>query len=457
MTDKTEDTTTEMRDARYVMHPLTDARANLQSGSLIIDRGEGIHVYDLAGNRYIEAMAGLWSVGLGFSEPRLIEAATRQMTRLPYYHAFTHKGHGPMVDLAEMLVTMAPVPMSKAFFTNSGSEANDTVIKMLWYRANALGQPQRKKIISRHRAYHGITVASGSLTGITANHTSFDLPLPGFLHLTTPHYRREARPGESEEDFATRLAQELEDMIQREGPETIAAFYGEPVMGAGGVIVPPATYWEKIQAVLARHDILLVADEVITGFGRTGRMFGCETYGIKPDIMVLSKQISSSYLPISAILLNEKVFEPIADQTHAIGTFGHGFTGGGHPVAAAVAIETIRIIRERDLVAHVAETGAWMQDRLASLADHPLVDEIRGVGLVAAVELSAAMLSPAVPLAAGALGKRAALHLQNGGVISRAMGDALALCPPMIIDRDGIDAIVAALRHALDRCLEELA
>lgn len=450
-------TTTEMRDARYVMHPLTDARANLQSGSLIIDRGEGIHVHDLAGNRYIEAMAGLWSVGLGFSEPRLVEAATRQMARLPYYHPFGQKGHGPMVDLAERLVTMAPVPMSKAFFTNSGSEANDTVIKMLWYRANALGQTRRKKIISRHRAYHGITVAAGSLTGIPANHTAFDLPLPGFLHLTAPHYRRNARPGESEEDFATRLAQELEDLILREGPETIAAFFGEPVMGAGGVLVPPRTYWQKIQAVLARHDILLVADEVICGFGRTGRMFGCETYDIRPDVMVLSKQLSSSYLPISAILLNERVFEPIADQTHAIGTFGHGFTGGGHPVAAAVAIETLRIIQERGLVAHAAEVGAWMQDRLAGLAGHPLVDEIRGVGLIAAVELTPARVAGDGAWPPGALGRRAVLHLQQAGVISRAMGDALAFCPPMIIDRDGVDAIVAALRIALDACLKEMA
>lgn len=449
--------TTEMRDARYVMHPLTDARANLQSGSLIIDRGEGIHVYDLAGNRYIEAMAGLWSVGLGFSETRLIEAATRQMERLPYYHPFTQKGHGPMVDLAERLVTMAPVPMSKAFFTNSGSEANDTVIKMLWYRANALGQTCRKKIISRHRAYHGITVAAGSLTGIPANHTGFDLPLPGFLHLTTPHYRRFAQPGESEEDFATRLATELEELILREGPDTIAAFFGEPVMGAGGVIVPPRTYWEKIQAVLARYEILLVADEVICGFGRTGRMFGCETYDIRPDVMVLSKQLSSSYLPISAILLNGKLFEPIADQTHAIGTFGHGFTGGGHPVAAAVAIETLRIIEERDLVAHAAAIGERMQQRLATLADHPLVDEIRGVGLMAAVELTPSRAADPASWPVGALGRRAALHLQQHGVIARSVGDALTFCPPMIIDGAGIDAIVTALRTALDLCLKEMA
>ncbi|GAA4500817.1 aminotransferase [Gluconacetobacter tumulicola] len=447
--------TPEMRDARYVMHPLTDARANLQSGPLIIDRGEGIHVYDLAGNRYIEAMAGLWSVGLGFSEPRLVAAATRQMERLPYYHPFSQKGHGPMVDLAERLVTMAPVPMSKAFFTNSGSEANDTVIKMLWYRANALGQTQRKKIISRQRAYHGITIAAASLTGIPANHTGFDLPLPGFLHLTAPHYRRFARPGESEEDFATRLAGELEELILREGPETIAAFFGEPVMGAGGVIVPPRTYWEKIQAVLERYDIMLVADEVICGFGRTGRMFGCETYGIRPDVMVLSKQLSSSYLPISAILLNGRMFEPIADLTHSIGTFGHGFTGGGHPVAAAVAVETLRIIDERGLVARAAEAGAWMQECLATLADHPLVDEVRGVGLMAAVELTPARLADPAAWPTGALGRRAAQLLQQQGVISRAMGDALAFCPPMIIDREGIDAIVAALRTTLDLCLKE--
>ena len=302
------------RDRKYHLHAYTDARHHQDVGPLIIEKGDGIYVEDDAGRRYIEAMAGLWSVAVGFSEPRLVEAAARQMSKLPFYHTFSHKAHSPLIDLAEKLVTIAPVPMSKAFFTNSGSEANDTAIKMIRYRSNALGQPQRKKLISRVRGYHGVTVASASLTGLPNNHISFDLPIAGVLHTGCPHHWREARPGETEQEFSTRLANDLEKLIVAEGPETIAAFFGEPVMGAGGVIVPPAGYWEKIQAVLARHDILLVADEVICGFGRTGEMFGSTTFGIKPDIMVLSKGISSSYLPISALLINDKVFKPLADE-----------------------------------------------------------------------------------------------------------------------------------------------
>ena len=347
----------EARDIAHLLHPYTDAHRHAEIGPLIIDKGEGIYVEDVHGNRFIEAMAGLWSVGLGFGEKRLVAAAAEQMGKLPFYHPFTHKSHSPLIDLAEKLIGMAPVPMSKVFFTNSGSEANDTAIKLLWYRSNALGEPRRKKMIGRIKGYHGVTIASASLTGLPANHTSFDLPLPGFLHARSPHHWREGRPGESEEDFATRLAEELEALILAEGPETIAAFFGEPVMGAGGVIVPPATYWAKIQAVLRRYGILLVADEVICGFGRTGNMFGSTTYDIEPDIMILSKQLSSSYLPISAMVMNEKVYGPIADESHRIGTLGMGFTGGGHPVAAAVALETLAIIEERRLVDHVREVG----------------------------------------------------------------------------------------------------
>lgn len=338
----------EARDIRYHMHAYTNMRRHQEVGPLIIEKGDGIYVEDNTGKRYIEAMAGLWSVAVGFSEPRLVEAATRQMKQLPFYHNFTHKSHSVVIDLAEKLVTMAPVPMSKAFFTNSGSEANDTAMKMIWYRSNALGQPQRKKIISRKRGYHGVTIASASLTGLPNNQISFDLPIANVLHTSCPHYWREALPGESEDQFTTRLADDLEKLILAEGPETVAAFIGEPVMGAGGVVVPPAGYWEKIQAVLAKYDILLVADEVICGFGRTGEMFGSQTMGMRPDIIVMSKQLSSSYLPISALMINERVFEPMADESNRIGTFGHGFTAGGHPVAAAVALENIRLIEERD-------------------------------------------------------------------------------------------------------------
>jgi 4-aminobutyrate--pyruvate transaminase len=439
----------EARDIAYHMHPNTNARRHEEIGPLVLDRGEGVHVYDIAGKRYIEALAGLWNVAVGFSEPRLVEAAARQMARLPYYHSFAHKSHNPAIDLAEALVTMAPVPMSKAFFTNSGSEANDTVIKMLWYRANALGQPQRTKIISRKRGYHGITIASGSLTGLPGNHNSFNLPLPFALHLTCPHHYRDALPGETEAEFSTRLAAELEDLIEREGPETIAGFIGEPLMGAGGVVVPPEGYWAKIQPILRRHDIPLVADEVICGFGRTGRMFGSQTFGVEPDIMVLSKQLSSSYMPIAAILINDRVFGPIADESARLGNFGHGFTTTGHPVAAAVSLENLRIIEERDLVGQAARVGVHMQRRLRELSELPLVGEVRGTGMIAAVEVVADKAAKTPHGKVGALGAMVAAQMQENGVLVRALGDSLAVCPPLIATEEHADTIVDAFHASL--------
>ncbi len=435
----------EARDIRVNLHPYTNARKHQQTGPLILERGEGVHVWDNHGQRYIEAMAGLWSVGVGFSEPRLVEAARRQLEKLPYYHSFSHKSHGPLIDLAEHLVEIAPVPMSKVFFTNSGSEANDTAMKLIWYRANAMGEPQRKKIIARKRGYHGVTIASASLTGLPYNHASFDLPLPGVLHTGCPHYFKEAHPGESEDAFTTRLATELEEMILAEGPETIAAFFGEPVMGAGGVVVPPDGYWAKIQAVLRRYDILLVADEVICGLGRTGRLWGSQTYEIEPDMLVSSKQLSSSYQPIAALMMNERVFEPIADETNRLGTLGHGYTAGGHPVAAAVSLENLRIIAERGLVENAAETGAYMQRRLREFSGHDGVAEVRGVGLIAAMELA-----PPEGAAPGATGAAMNAALLEQGVISRNMVDAVAFCPPMIITAAQIDEIVGAVGRALD-------
>ncbi|MEH6718751.1 MAG: aspartate aminotransferase family protein [Aurantimonas endophytica] len=440
----------EARDIAYHLHSYTNARQHEAIGPIVMEKGEGVFVTDTDGNRYIEAMAGLWSVAVGFGEKRLVEAASRQMAQLNYYHTFTHKSHGPAIELAERLVAMAPVPMSKAYFTNSGSEANDTMIKLVRYRSNALGQPQKKKIISRIRGYHGVTLASASLTGLPNNHRAFDLPMEGIFHTTCPHYWREGRDGESEEAFATRCAEDLEALIQAEGPDTIAAFIGEPVMGAGGVVVPPATYWEKIQAVLKRHDILLVADEVICGFGRTGEMFGCQTYNIEPDIMTLSKALSSSYLPISALLINDRVYQPVADQSSEIGTFGHGYTASGHPVAAAVALENLDIIEERGLVGRAREMGELMQAGLRTLEDHPLVGEVRGVGLIAAVELVTDKAAKTALEKPGALGAQAFAILQKNGVISRPIGDSLAYCPPLIIEKAHIDLIVETTRKSLD-------
>jgi 4-aminobutyrate--pyruvate transaminase len=445
----------EARDISYHFHGYTNAQVHADVGPLVIDRGEGIHVFDSNGNRYIEGMAGLWSVALGFNEKRLVDVAHEQMKKLPFYHNFSHRSNGPAIDLAEKLVGIAPVPMSKVFYTNSGSEANDTIVKMVWYRSNALGKPEKKKIISRLRGYHGVTVASASMTGLPNNHRSFDLPIDGVMHTTCPHFWSQGRNGETEEAFASRCAQDLDDMIQAEGPETVAAFIAEPVMGAGGVVVPPATYWEKIQAVLSKYDILLIADEVICGFGRTGNMFGSTTFGIKPDIITMSKQITSSYFPFSAFMMNDRVYDPIAEESGRIGVLGHGFTAGGHPVGAAVALENINIIEERDLVANAAARGSELQAGLSDLTSHPMVGEARGVGLMAALELVAPEgrendISP------GKLGAHMNTIMLRNGLISRNMLDAMAFCPPLIIKKVEMTDMLNIVHKSLKELAAEI-
>ncbi|MET1413777.1 aspartate aminotransferase family protein [Roseibium sp. HPY-6] len=442
----------EARDIAVQLHSYADARRQEDTGSLVIEKGDGIYVEDINGKRYIEGMAGLWSVAVGFGEKRLVDAAARQMEKLPYYHTFTYKTHGPSIELAEKLIEMAPVPMSKVYFTNSGSEANDTAIKLIWYRSNALGQPERKKIISRMRGYHGVTVASASLTGLPNNHKSFDLPLPQILHTTSPHYRTMKKDGESEADFAKRCAQDLEDLILAEGPETIAAFFAEPVMGAGGVVVPPEGYWEAVQPILKKYGILFVADEVICGFGRTGNMFGTQTYNLQPDMMTLSKALSSSYQPISALLINDTVYEPIADESHRIGVLGHGYTGSGHPVAAAVALENLKIIEERQLVEHVRDIAPTFQSRLAGLAENPLVVETRGIGLIGAAELH----HPAHSDTPGSLGAAANVIFHENGLISRAMLDAMAFCPPLIISERQVNEVFDIAQDSLKKVADTL-
>jgi len=438
------------RDIAAHLHPYTNARRHEAVGPLVITEGKGVYVYDDQGNEYIEGLAGLWCTALGFGEERLVEAAAAQMRKLAYYHSFAHKASLPTIELADKLIEIAPVPMSKVFFANSGSEANDSVVKMVWYYNNAVGRPEKKKIISRIKGYHGVTVASASLTGLPYNHRDFDLPIKNILHTSCPHYYRFGRDGESEEDFATRMASELEQMILDEGPETVAAFIGEPVMGAGGVIVPPRTYWEKIQPILKKYDVLLIADEVICGFGRTGNLFGCQTYGIEPDIMVTAKALSSAYLPISAVLINDKVYQAIADNTAKIGTFGHGFTYSGHPVAAAVAVETLKIYEERDIVGHVQRIAPRLQDGLRRFADHPLVGEVRGVGLVGAVELVAdkATKAPFDPL--GKVGLHAVERSQAHGALVRNLMDTVAFSPPLVITEEQIDALLDRFGKALD-------
>ncbi len=439
------------RDIATLVHPYTNLDRHQEVGPFVIASGDGCYVYDDAGRRYLEGLAGLWSASLGFSEPRLVAAATRQMERLPYSQIFGGRSHEPAIDLAEALLKIAPKGLSKVLFANSGSEANDQAIKLVWYYHNAIGKPDKKKIIGRQRGYHGVTVAAASLTGLAPNHVDLDLPIARILHTACPSHYHHAEPGESQAAFVERIVGELEALIEREGPDTIGAFFAEPVMGAGGVIVPPEGYFERVQAVLKRHDILFVADEVITGFGRTGNMFGCETYGIRPDILTCAKALSASFLPISATLVSEPIFAAMVAESRKLGTFGHGFTYAGHPVSAAVAIETLKIYEERDIVGHVRRIAPHFQARLRALADHPLVGEARGVGLVGALEFVRDKATKAPFDPAGTVGPAVQAAVLEEGVILRAIRDAIAICPPLIITEAQIDTLFDALGRGLDK------
>jgi 4-aminobutyrate--pyruvate transaminase len=439
------------RDIASVLHPYTNLDRHAEVGPLVITRGEGIKVFDENGKDYIEAMAGLWCATLGFSEPRLAEAAHRQMLKLPFYHGFTHKSHEPMIALAEKLLELAPLPMSRVFFCNSGSEANDTAIKLVWYVNNALGRPEKKKIISRGRAYHGVTVATASLTALPINQTDFDLPIARILHTDCPHFYRFGEKGESAEDFATRCAENLERLIISEGPETVAAFFAEPVMGAGGVIVPPPTYFEKIQSVLSKYDVMLIADEVICGFGRTGNWFGSQTFGLKPNMMSLAKGLSSGYLPIAALLIDDGIHEALKAASRKIGMFGHGYTYSGHPVPAAVALEALAIYEERDIVGHVRAVAPYFQKVLRQFVGHALVGEARGVGLIGALELVEDKESRKNFDPKRGVGPYLVARAQEHGLITRSMiGDSIAFSPPLIITKSEIDELFARLGRALD-------
>lgn len=439
------------RDIKYVLHPYTNLEKHKETGPLIVNKATGVWISDDSGKRYLEGMAGLWCTSLGFGEERLVEAATKQLRELPYYHLFTHKTHNPAIDLAEKLCEMAPGKMGKAFFANSGSEANDTVVKLVWYYNNAIGRPEKKKILARLKGYHGVTVASASMTGLPYNHRDFDLPIHNIMHVDCPHHYRYGEAGESEEDFATRLAENLEKRILEEGPNTVAAFIAEPIMGAGGVILPPKTYFPKIQAVLRKYDVLMIADEVICGFGRTGNMFGCETFGIEPDMVTVAKALSSAYLPISALLVSDKVADAVSQNSGKIGTFGHGYTYSGHPASVAVALETLKIYEERDILGHIRSVAPHMQAKLHSFADHPLVGETRGTGLIGAIEMVANKETKESFDPAKGVGARIAAKAQENGVILRAMpGDAIAFSPPLIISKDEIDFMFDGFSKALD-------
>ena len=346
---------------------------------------------------------------------------------------------------------MTPDNLTRVFFTSSGSEANDTVVKMVWYMNNALGRPNKKKFLARLKGYHGITVASGSLTGLPNNHRDFDLPAIPVRHLGCPHFYRFGNEGETEEQFTARLLAEAEAAIIEEGPDTVAAFIGEPLMAAGGVMPPPKGYWPGIAALCRKYDILLISDEVINGFGRLGSPFGAVHYGFTPDVMVLSKQLTSSYMPLAAIVFSEAIYAAIADNSAKIGTFGHGFTASGHPVATAVGLENLKIIEEDDLMGNAARVGAVFQKRLAALADHPLVGEVRGAGLIAGVELVADKATRRAFSPIGKVGTRAAEACHENGLIVRAIGDTVALCPPLIITEQEAVELVRRLEIALDQ------
>jgi 4-aminobutyrate---pyruvate transaminase len=444
-------------DIAHHLHPYTQLRALEQDGPLVITRGDGVFVIDEHGKRYLEGMAGLWCASLGFSESRLAAVAEKQLRTLPYYHSFSGKVPGPVTELVAKLSQWAPTPelqRGRVLFANSGSESNDTAFKLVRYYHNARAQPLKKKIIARQKGYHGVTAAAASLSGLPTMHQHFDLPLPGVLRVSAPHYYGLAMPGESEAAFVDRLIVELESLIEREGAQTIGGFIAEPVQGAGGVILPPPGYFERVQAVLKKHQILFVVDEVITGFGRLGERFGSTVYGLKPDMMTVAKMLTSAYVPMSALFVSEAIYQTVADASASIGTFGHGYTYSGHPLACAMALETLRIYEDDDVIGHVQRVAPRLQQGLQRLGQHPLVGQARGLGLIGALELAA---DPATRQAfdpARGVGAYLVRRAQAHGLILRVLGgDVIAFSPPLVISEAEIDQMLAITAKALDETL----
>lgn len=439
------------------MNSLIYPTTNLaHSDHLNIVRGDGIYVFDDKGNRYLEGLAGLWCSALGYGNEELIEAITEQLKTLPYSHMFGGRTHQKGMDLADKLSSMVPIQGAKVFFANSGSEANDSQMKMLRYYFNVIGKPAKKKIITLERSYHGVTMASAALTGLPTMHTHFDIPVDalGILRVETPHYYHGQKNNETEDEFVSRLVNDLEEMIVNEGPETIAAFIAEPIGGAAGVVVPPANYFKQVQAVLDKYEILFWADEVICGFGRTGNDFGSTTMNAKPHLMSLAKQLSSAYIPISAALVPGFMFEAMREPSAQVGIFGHGYTYTGHPTACAAALKTIEIYERENLFARAASVGAYMQSRLGEFENHPLVGEVRGKGLIAAVEL-VANKAARTPFIDGSVGAFAKQRCQENGLLIRAVGgNSIAFCPPLIISEAQVDEMVGQFSIALDEALE---
>ena len=444
------------RDIAYYIHPQTNLRRHQEVGPMVVNKGDGIYVEDEAGNRYLECVAGLWCAALGFSaNERIARVAYDQMRKMGYYHTYRHTAHESSIDLAEKLIQLAPVPMSKVLFQCSGSEANDTAIKLAWYYQAAKGRPDKVKIIGRDRGYHGSTIASVSVSGKPDMHADFALPLPMMRHTEYPHYYRRHENGENEEAFATRMADALETLILAEGPDTVAAFFAEPVMAAGGAIIPPETYFDKVQTVLKKYDVLFVADEVVCGFGRTGNWWGSQTFNLQPDMITCAKALSAAYQPISAVMVNEDIHQAMLSQSDKLGAFAHGYTHAGHPVTTAVALEVIKIYEEIDVVTRAREVGGYMIQRLQSFSGHPLVGDVRGIGILAGMELMADK-GNRTPFEPGIAGPAMDRIGRKNGLILRVIGDRLAFAPPLIMTEENVDDMAERLGRTLDQAHAEI-
>jgi L-2,4-diaminobutyrate transaminase len=442
-------------DRARVFHPSTHLAqyARGEAPSRIVTGGKGIMIVDRDGRESLDAFGGLYCVNVGYGRKEIADAIHEQATKLAYYHAYAGHSNEQVIKLSERIVASAGLGMSRVYYGLSGSDANETNIKLVWYMNNVLGRPEKKKIVSRWRGYHGSGVMTGSLTGLPLFHDAFDLPRTPILHTACPHYWKFGKPGESEREFSQRMADELEALILAEGPETVAAFIGEPVMGTGGIIPPPEGYWPAIQAVLAKYDILLIADEVVTAFGRTGAYFASHKYEIRPDLITIAKGLSSAYLPISGVIVGEKVWRALEEGTDRLGAIGHGWTYSAHPVCAAAANANLDIVDREDLTANAREVGGYFLDRLHEAFDHhPMVGEVRGVGLLAALEFVADKAEKTALDPTLKVGPKVAAAALDEGLIARAMphGDILGFAPPLIITRAEIDRVVAMTRRAVD-------
>ena len=440
-------------DAAHYLHPFTDFKGLANKGSRVITRAENIYLWDSEGNKILDAMSGLWCVNVGYGRQELIDAATRQLKELPFYNSFFQTATPPAIELAELLAEVTPPQFQHVFFSGSGSEGNDTVVRMVRRYWDILGQPQRKVIISRKNAYHGSTMAGASLGGMSGMHEQGGLPIPDIVHIEQPFWFELGR-AQSREEFGLTAARWLEAKILEIGADKVAAFIGEPIQGAGGVIVPPSTYWPEIQRICDKHGILLVSDEVITGFGRTGQWFGCETMGTKPDLMTFAKGVTSGYIPLGGVMVGERIARVLIDQG---GEFNHGYTYSGHPVACAVAIANIRLIRREGLVERVREdVGPYLAQHFAELAGHPLVGEAQTCGLMGALQLvkdkaSGKTFDPALEVGMVCRG-----HCFGNGLIMRAVGDRMIIAPPLVMTRAQIDEMVALIRRCLDLTLADV-